>query len=260
MRQEKTFHPTELGFIVLDMLEEYFKDIVDVKFTADLENELDGIAEGKVTCKALLKGFYGPFADTLAKADEAIGHVELPVEVSDVQCELCGKMMVVKQGRYGKFLACPGFPDCRNTKPLLKDTGAKCPKCGESIVERRTRRGRIFYGCKSYPECDYVTWDTPLAEPCEKCGSLKLRHHFKSGRGLVYCYNEDCETRINHPINKELERQRKKAAGIEEPKVKTTGKKKAVAKKATAKSKTAAKTKAKPKTKSKITKAAKSKK
>lgn len=259
MRQEKTFHPTELGFIVLDMLEEYFKDIVDVKFTADLENELDGIAEGKVTCKALLKGFYGPFADTLAKADEAIGHVELPVEVSDVQCELCGKMMVVKQGRYGKFLACPGFPDCRNTKPLLKDTGAKCPKCGESIVERRTRRGRIFYGCKSYPECDYVTWDTPLAEPCEKCGSLKLRHHFKSGRGLVYCYNEDCETRINHPINKELERQRKKAAGIEEPKVKTTGKKKAVAKKATAKSKTAAKTKAKPKTKSKTTKAAKSK-
>ena len=250
MRQEKAFHPTELGFIVLDMLEEYFKDIVDVKFTANLENELDEIADGKVACNALLKEFYGPFAETLAKADEAIGHVELPVEVSDVQCELCGKMMVVKQGRYGKFLACPGFPECRNTKPFLKDTGAKCPKCGASIVERRTRRGRFFYGCKSYPECDYVTWDTPLVEPCEKCGSLKLRHHFKSGRGLVYCSNEDCETRIDHPINKELERQRKKAAAKNEntsgaaektkavAKKKTPAKKKSTTKKATAAKKT----------------------
>lgn len=243
MRQEKTFRPTELGFIVLDMLEEYFKDIVDVKFTADLENELDEIADGKVTCNKLLKEFYGPFADTLQKADEAIGHVELPVEESDVQCELCGRMMVVKQGRYGKFLACPGFPECRNTKPFLKDTGAKCPKCGESIVERRTRRGKIFYGCKSYPACDFVTWDTPMTDTCEKCGSLKLRHHFKSGRGLVYCTNEDCETRVNHPINKELERQRKKAEGTLEPKAaksktaarKTAGKKTAAKKKATRK-------------------------
>ena len=212
IRADKHFQPTELGFVVVDMLEEYFKDIVDVKFTAGLENELDEIADGKIEKNQLLRDFYGPFEETLTKADEAIGHVELPVEVSDVQCELCGRMMVVKQGRYGKFLACPGFPECRNTKPLLKDTGAKCPKCGGSIVERRTKRGRLFYGCKNYPECDYVTWDTPLKEPCEKCGSLMLRHHFKNGRGLVYCSNEACETRVDHPINKELERLAARAA------------------------------------------------
>ena len=205
-RIEKHFQPTELGFVVVDMLQEYFKDIVDVKFTAGLENELDEIAEGKVKKNELLSKFYGPFEETLEKADEAIGHVELPVEVSDVQCELCGRMMVVKQGRYGKFLACPGFPECRNTKPILKDTGVLCPKCGGMIVERRTKRGRTFYGCRNYPECDYVTWDTPLKETCEKCGSFMLRHHYKNGRGLLYCSNDACESRIDHPINKELEK------------------------------------------------------
>ncbi|MBE6102980.1 MAG: type I DNA topoisomerase [Selenomonas ruminantium] len=210
-RIDKHFQPTELGFVVVDMLEEYFKDIVDVKFTADLENELDGIAEGQVKKNDLLGGFYGPFEETLEKADEAIGHVELPVEVSDVQCDLCGRMMVVKQGRFGKFLACPGFPECRNTKPLLKDTGVTCPKCGGRIVERRTRRGRTFYGCENYPECDYNTWDQPLQEKCEKCGSFMLKHHYKNGRGLTYCSNDGCESRVNHPINKELEKIRQRA-------------------------------------------------
>ncbi len=211
-RMDKHFQPTELGFVVVDLLEQYFKDIVDVKFTANLENELDEIAEGKMGKNQLLEEFYAPFEETLEKADEAIGRVELPVEVSDVKCELCGRMMVVKQGRFGKFLACPGFPECRNTKPFLKDTGAKCPKCGNAIVERRTRRGRVFYGCKGYPECDFVTWDMPQAEPCQKCGSLVLRHHFKNGRALIYCSNDDCESRVNHPINRELERLAKKAA------------------------------------------------
>lgn len=211
MRQSKAFHPSELGFIVVDLLEEHFKNIVDVKFTADMENELDEIAEGHMDKNKLLHNFYGDFEKTLEKADEAIGHVELPVEVSDIACEHCGKLMVVKQGRYGKFLACPGFPECRNTKPILRDTGAKCPKCGEAIVERRTKRGRMFYGCKSYPDCDFVTWDQPIVEPCEKCGGVKLRHHFKNGRALVYCFNDACETRINHPINKELERVKKLA-------------------------------------------------
>ena len=211
LRSEKHFQPTELGFVVVDMLEEYFKDIVDVKFTAGLENELDEVAEGRVGRNELLGRFYGPFEATLEKADEAIGHVELPVEVSDVQCELCGRMMVVKQGRYGKFLACPGFPECRNTKPILKETGVQCPKCGGSIVERRTRRGRSFYGCKNYPDCDYVTWDTPLKENCEKCGSFMLRHHYKNGRSLLYCSNDACESRVDHPINKELQKIRERA-------------------------------------------------
>jgi len=210
-RIDKHFQPTELGFVVVDMLEEYFKNIVDVKFTANLENELDEIAEGKVKKNNLLREFYDPFEETLEKADEAIGHVELPVEVSDVPCELCGRMMVVKQGRFGKFLACPGFPECRNTKPLLVDTGVKCPKCGGSIVERKTRRGRNFYGCKNYPACDYTTWDQPQQEKCPECGAFMLKHHYKNGRALLYCSNDDCKTRIDHPINKELEKMRQRA-------------------------------------------------
>lgn len=260
IRMDKQFHPTELGFVVVDMLEEYFKNIVDVKFTANMETELDEIADGKLTKNRLLEDFYGPFEKTLEKADEAIGHVEMPVEVSDVPCELCGRMMVVKQGRYGKFLACPGFPECRNTKPILKETGAKCPKCGGSIVERRTRRGRFFYGCRNYPACDFVTWDQPQAEPCPKCGALVLKHHFKNGRALTYCYNDSCETSVDHPINRELERLRhraekaensdgaadktKKAAGKERTAARTAGKKTA-AKKAAAKKTPAKKTAAK---------------
>ncbi len=210
-RIDKHFQPTELGFVVVDMLEEYFKNIVDVKFTANLENELDEIAEGKVKKNNLLREFYDPFEETLEKADEAIGHVELPVEVSDVPCELCGRMMVVKQGRFGKFLACPGFPECRNTKPLLVDTGVKCPKCGGSIVERKTRRGRNFYGCKNYPACDYTTWDQPQQEKCPECGAFMLKHHYKNGRAMLYCSNDACKTRIDHPINKELEKMRQRA-------------------------------------------------
>ena len=211
-RVDKHFQPTELGFLVLDMLEEYFKKIVDVKFTANLENELDEIADGKVRKNDLLREFYDPFEQTLEKADEAIGHVELPVEVSDVRCEKCGRFMVVKQGRFGKFLACPGFPECRNTKPLLKDTGVKCPKCGGAIVERKTRRGRTFYGCKNYPDCDYTTWDTPLQDKCPECGSFMLKHHYKNGRTLTYCSNDDCKTREGSPINEELAKLRERLA------------------------------------------------
>ncbi|SHI34958.1 DNA topoisomerase-1 [Anaerovibrio lipolyticus DSM 3074] len=215
-RISKSFQPTELGDIVVDMLKEYFKDIVDAKFTADLEGKLDSVAVGKMDKTDLLREFYGPFAETLEKADEAIGHVELPVEVSDVPCDICGRMMVVKQGRFGKFLACPGFPECRNTKAILKDTGVKCPKCDGHIVERKSRRGKGFYGCNKYPECDFVSWDAPIPEPCPECGSLQLKHYYRNGRGLVYCYNADCKTRIDHPINKELLKQAKKAQKAEE--------------------------------------------
>ncbi len=210
-RADKHFQPTELGFLVLDMLEEYFKDIVDVKFTAEMENELDEIAEGKVQKNALLAEFYTPFEKTLEKADEAIGPVELPVEESDEVCELCGRRMVIKQGRFGKFLACPGFPECRNTKPILKDTGVLCPKCGGKIVERRTRRGRSFFGCENYPNCDYTTWDAPQQQKCEKCGAFLLKHRYKNGRAMLYCSNDACETRKNHPINAELEKARARA-------------------------------------------------
>lgn len=211
-RTEKKFQPTELGFVVVDMLKEYFKSIVDVAFSAELENQLDEIAEGKIDKNDLLGEFYTPFAETLEHAEAEIGHVELPVEVSDVPCEHCGRLMVVKQGRFGKFLACPGFPECRNTKPLLKDIGVKCAKCGGEIVERKTKRGKVFYGCRNYPECDFVTWDMPVKENCKECGAFMQRHQYKNGRFVLYCSNDACKTRLNNPINKELEKQKQKAA------------------------------------------------
>ena len=210
VRVDKKFEPTELGFVVVDMLKEYFETIVDAEFTAGLENQLDEIAEGKIDKNQLLEEFYEPFAKTLEHAEEAIGHVELPEEISDIPCEHCGRMMVVKQGRYGKFLACPGFPECRNTKPLLKDTGVICTKCGGAIVERRSKRGKHFYGCRNYPECDFVSWDMPLKENCEVCGAFMLKHNYKNGRFITYCSNEECTSRIDHPINKELEKNKKK--------------------------------------------------
>jgi DNA topoisomerase-1 len=194
VRVEKKFQPTELGFVVLDLLKQYFKAIVDVEFTATMENKLDEIADGKGTRVELLQEFYNWFAVDLEQAEKEIGHVELPVEISDVQCENCGKFMVVKHGRYGDFLACPGFPDCRNTKPILKETGVQCPKCGGNIVERKTKRSKTFYGCQSYPTCDFMTWDMPLKENCQTCGAFMLRHNFKNGRFSTLCSNESCTT------------------------------------------------------------------
>lgn len=195
IRVEKKFEPTELGFIVVDLLKEYFPNIVDVEFTAELENNLDEIAEDHVFWVEVLNEFYQPFAQTLEHADQAIGHVELPVEVSDVKCEHCGRLMVVKQGRFGKFLACPGFPECRNTKPIVKETGVQCPRCQGEIVERRTKRGKTFYGCKNYPQCDFMIWDTPLQESCKTCGAFMVKHGFKNGRFITMCSNSECPTR-----------------------------------------------------------------
>ncbi|MDQ0203793.1 type I DNA topoisomerase [Pectinatus haikarae] len=223
VRREKKFEPTELGFIVLDMLEEYFRDIVDAKFTADLEGRLDKVAEGTMDKNKLLEEFYGPFEKTMEKADAEIGHVDIPEEVSDVRCEKCGRLMVIKQGRFSKFLACPGFPECRNTKPILKDTGAKCPKCNGRVVERKTKRGRIFYGCENYPDCDFVSWDMPAADKiCEKCGANMFQHRYKNGKVLFYCGNENCETRKDHPINAELKEIKTKSTVSKSTAVKAT--------------------------------------
>lgn len=220
VRVEKHFRPTELGVLVVNMLEEYFRNIVDVKFTADMEAKLDSIAEGKLHRNDLLKEFYGPFHDTIEKADEAIGHVTIEPEKTDVICELCGRNMVIRQGRYGKFLACPGFPECRNTKPIIVSTGCKCPKCGGDVLEKKSHRGKLFYGCANYPQCDFTTWDKPLKEPCPKCGSLQLQYRYKNGRAVTYCCNENCETRKDNPVNKELDRvaqrMKKLAAGAAE--------------------------------------------
>lgn len=198
-KADKKFQPTDLGFVVVDLLKEYFPAIVDVDFTAEMEDRLDGIADEKVSRTKVLQEFYDPFAVTLASADEKIGHVEVPAEVSDVKCDACGRFMVVKHGRFGNFLACPGFPACRNTKPILKETGVNCPLCQGAVVERRTKRGKVFYGCAKYPECSFTTWDTPLKETCPTCGSFKVRHNFPRGRFMLMCGNPACPTRVNQP-------------------------------------------------------------
>lgn len=218
-KEDKKFVPTELGFVVTDLLKEYFADIVDIPFTAQMETQLDEIAEGKYTKEDVLGRFYEPFAKTLEKAEEAIGHVELPVEVSDVKCENCGEFMVVKQGRYGKFLACPNFPTCRNTKPIVKDMGVTCYKCGGHIIERHSKRGRVFYGCDHWPECDFVTWDMPLEEKCPECGSFLLGHGYRGKFTKKYCANEECPTRVGEVIEKPKKptaRKKKQSAKSEE--------------------------------------------
>lgn len=237
-RVEKKFQPTELGFVVLDLLKEYFDSIIDIPFTASLEDQLDNIAEGEVVKNDVLSEFYQPFAEKLAYADEQIGHVELPVEVSDIPCEKCGRMMVVKQGRYGKFLACPGFPECRNTKAIVKETGVDCPLCGGKIVERKTKRGKVFYGCQNYPTCDFMTWDQPLNEKCPTCGAIMVRHQFKKGF-VVQCSSDTCPTRQHEKkadakeAATDKKKDSKKAAKAEtKPKtIKKAAKKKAAAKK-----------------------------
>lgn len=190
----KSLYPTELGFIVTDLMKENFEDIVDVEFTANMENEIEEIADGDIEWKEVIRNFYGPFKKSLDEAEEKIGNIEIKDEESDVICEKCGRNMVYKQGRFGKFLACPGFPECRNTKAIVKKTGAKCPKCGADVVERKSKKGVIFYACEKSPECDFISWNEPSDEKCPKCGSVLMKTRPFRGRGpLVYkCFNEEC--------------------------------------------------------------------
>ena len=146
-----------------------------------MENELDAISEHKTKKETVLKEFYGPFEKELEIADREIPVKPQEVIVSDVKCEKCGRMMVVKTGRHGKFLACPGFPECRNTKPILHKIGVKCPECGGEVIERKTKTRRIFYGCANYPECKFTSWDRPTEEKCPKCGKVMLERIEKNG-------------------------------------------------------------------------------
>ena len=166
-KEQRQLVPTELGKIVNKLLTENFADIVNVEFTAKIENEFDEIAEGKEKWKKIIREFYGPFEQELEKAEKELEHVQLVDEVSDVQCEKCGRMMVYKYGRYGKFLACPGFPECRNVKPIIETIDVPCPKCGATVQVRKTKRKRNYYICENNPaSCDYISWNKP--KPGEK--------------------------------------------------------------------------------------------
>lgn len=192
-KQEKRFVPTDLGKMVIQILTEYFPRILDVEFTAEMESELDAVAEGQMQWVDVLQEFYDPFAVTLKEAEEKIGGFELQDEVSDVICEQCGRNMVIKYGRFGRFLACPGFPECKNTKPILEETGVHCPKCAEGmLVQRRSKKGgRTFYGCARYPDCDFVTWQKPVARPCPECGGLMVEKRTKDNMQHV-CSDTNC--------------------------------------------------------------------
>lgn len=180
--EDKRFVPTEMGELVIQLMEEFFPEILNVEFTANMEKDLDRIEEGVKDWVKVLDNFYQSFAKRLAVAEEEMKEVEIKDEVSDETCEKCGRPMVYKMGRYGKFLACSGFPECRNTKPIVIDTGVACPGCGQGkIVERRSKKGRIFYGCDRYPDCDFVSWDKPVEKPCPKCSSLLVEKRNRKG-------------------------------------------------------------------------------
>ena len=194
LKEKKQLYPTELGIVVTDLMKEHFAQIVNVEFTAEMESKLDQVEEGKLEWKSILREFYGPFKKELEEADKSIEHVQLTLEESDVVCELCGRKMVYRDGRYGKFLACPGFPECRNTKPIIEEIGVACPKCGGSIVIRRSRKGVRYFGCINSPECDFMSWDEPTNDKCPECGSMLLNRSIK-GRILKnnkVCLNAEC--------------------------------------------------------------------
>ncbi len=189
--KNKAFYPTELGILVNELLEEYFKDIVDVKFTADLEEKLDEIAEGNYSWQSVVEDFYSHFEKVLKRAEEEISNIKIEDEVTDEICEKCGRNMVIKYGRYGKFLACPGYPECKNTKPIQDKIGVKCPECGGDIVRLRSSKGRTFYGCSNYPKCNFMTWKEPINEKCPNCGATMVKEENKKGL-LKKCSNKDC--------------------------------------------------------------------
>lgn len=191
-RESKVLKPTELGEVTTKLMKERFPKIVNVKFTAAMEKDLDTIEDGEKEWVQILHDFYGDFEKTLKKAKDEMQGVKIQLEEdkTDIICEKCGRQMVIKTGRYGRFIACPGYPECKNIKKLVKETGAECPKCGGKVIEKKTKKGRIFYGCDHYPECDFVSWDEPIQEKCPRCGKTLLKKKGKKPR--IYCVTPDC--------------------------------------------------------------------
>ena len=184
--------PTELGIIVTKILDENFQKFMEVDFTADMESQLDQIEEGNVEWKKVIEEFYSPLAEAIRVAIEKIEKVNMDEETDEI-CELCGSNMVIKYGRFGKFMACKNYPECKNTKPIVSKIGVKCPKCKEGdIIMRKSKKKKVFYGCSNYPDCDFVAWNKPVEEPCEVCGSYMYEKYSKSGTKIV-CSNKECK-------------------------------------------------------------------
>ncbi|AUJ51802.1 DNA topoisomerase I [Staphylococcus hominis subsp. hominis] len=194
--ESKRFVPTELGEIVYEQVKDYFPEIIDVEFTVNMETLLDKIAEGDIGWRKVIDNFYGSFKLDVARAEEEMEKVEIKDEPAGEDCEVCGAPMVIKMGRYGKFMACSNFPDCRNTKAIVKTIGVTCPKCKDGdVVERKSKKNRLFYGCSNYPECDFISWDKPIGRDCPKCNHYLMEH--KKGRSSqVICSNCDYKEEV----------------------------------------------------------------
>ena len=192
-REAKALKPTALGEVVTQLMKDQFKKIVDVDFTAQMEKNLDEVEEGAADWVDTLSTFYEDFAATLSQAEKNMDgtRVKVPDEETDEICELCGRKMVIKTGRFGKFLACPGFPECKNTRKIVQDTGGVCPLCGGKVLAKKSKKGKVYYGCENNPKCGFMTWDTPLKETCPKCGATLFRKAGKMGR--IYCAKEGCD-------------------------------------------------------------------
>ena len=191
-KKKRNLHPTELGTIVNGIMEKSFDKIVDYGFTAGLENKLDEIERGNASMSGILTEFYSDFSGILDTAYKTLEKVKMPEIETDIECEKCGRKMVIKEGRYGKFLACPGFPECKNTKQYLDETGKVCPKCGGKVIYKQTRKKKKFIGCENYPECDFSSWNLPVDGDCPKCGTFltKGRVDYKPH---IICPNPDCD-------------------------------------------------------------------
>ncbi len=191
-REGKQLRPTALGVVTTDLMKEHFEHIVDAAFTAKMESDLDNVEQGTADWVATLDAFYQDFAKTLTEAEEAMDgkHVKIPDEETDIVCDQCGRNMVIKIGRFGKFIACPGFPECKNTKKIVQETGGECPLCGEKVVLKKSKRGRSFYGCNGYPDCNFMTWNVPTEEKCPQCQATLFQKGGKSGK--LVCEKPEC--------------------------------------------------------------------
>ncbi|MDR0890196.1 MAG: type I DNA topoisomerase [Oscillospiraceae bacterium] len=193
LKKDKRLYPTPLGNVVTDLMVQHFNDVIDVEFTANMEGKLDDVEAGKTPWKNVLRDFYKGFHEEMLAAEEALDgvRIKVPAEVTDEICELCGRQMVIKSGRFGRFLACPGFPDCKNTKPIVEKMPGRCPKCAANILKRKSKKGYVYYACERGAECGFMTWDVPTANDCPACGQTLFK---KSGKGQMkpFCINEKC--------------------------------------------------------------------
>lgn len=192
-REKKTLKPTELGDIVNNIVSEYFTQIVDAEFTAEMEGKLDNVEEGNENWREVVDKFFGPLKEAIDIAEKEVAKITIEDKVTDVKCDKCGRNMVIKHGRFGDFLACPGYPDCKNTKPIVEELDVKCPKCGGNVLVKKSKKGRKFFGCSNYPDCNFVSWFEPTSEKCTECGNYMVKKYSKSKGNYLECSNSECK-------------------------------------------------------------------